>query len=146
MTVRQIGSIEGQRLAAPNQWEEVKRSGATSIQRWIDHGMVGKSCVVVLIGAKTAERPWVQYEIRKGWAEGKGVLGVHIHGLKDRYGYTSAMGANPFTGIQLPNGRWMSDYAPVYNPPGFDSKQVYASIQNNIETWIEAAIAVRKRA
>ena len=44
--------------------------------------MRGRSCVVVLIGSKTANREWVQYEIKKAWKDGKALLGVYIHGLK----------------------------------------------------------------
>ena len=39
--------------------EEVKRKGKASIEKWIDDNMYGKSCVVVLVGSETANRPWV---------------------------------------------------------------------------------------
>lgn len=39
--------------------------------------------MVVLIGEDTAKRKWVKYEIKKAWNEGKGVLGIYIHNLKD---------------------------------------------------------------
>ena len=45
-----------------------------------------RSCVVVLIGSETASRKWVQYEIEQGWKRGKGVVGIYIHNLKDRFG------------------------------------------------------------
>jgi hypothetical protein len=44
----------------------------------------------------------VTYEICKGWNEGKGVLGVHIHGLLDRERRASSKGASPFQASQLP--------------------------------------------
>src|SRR5579875_3293725 len=81
-TIRQIGAIEGQVLLSPNDWEKVKEKGNKAIQDWIDDQLHGRSCVVVLIGSATAGRPWIEYEIKKGWADGKGVLGIHIHGLK----------------------------------------------------------------
>jgi hypothetical protein len=49
-----------------NDWEEVKRKGSASIEKWIDDQMHGKTCVVVLVGAETANRPWVIHEISKG--------------------------------------------------------------------------------
>jgi hypothetical protein len=38
---------------------------------------------VVLIGAETASRPWVQFEIQESAKRKNGFLGVHIHHLKD---------------------------------------------------------------
>ena len=40
--------------------------------------MKRKTCVVVLIGAETADRPWVKHEIEEGWNDGKGVVGVYM--------------------------------------------------------------------
>jgi len=145
--VRHMGAIEGQRVCHANEWETIWRNGDAAIQHWIDGQMQGKSCVVVLIGTNTASRPWVNYEIRKGWNDGKGVLGINIHGLKcARSGTTSAMGASPFIGIGLNNGRRLSDYVPVYNPSGWDSQQVYNSIANNLGSWIDYAISQRQAA
>ncbi|UAN56213.1 TIR domain-containing protein [Serratia sp. JSRIV004] len=44
-------------LATANEWEEFKRKGDTAIERWIDDSLVGKSCVVVLVGSETATCP-----------------------------------------------------------------------------------------
>src|SRR3546814_5904094 len=74
--VRNIGALEGQSLCTANAWEEVKRKGKASIEKWIDDNMYGKSCVVVLVGSETANRPWVIREIVKGWDAGKGVVGI----------------------------------------------------------------------
>lgn len=143
--VRNIGTIEGQSLCTPNAWEEVKRKGAASIEKWIDDNLKNKSCVVVLVGAETASRPWVIKEIVKGWDAGKGVLGIRIHSLLDSNSRPSTMGANPFDKIGYgDSGKKLSAIAPLVMPSGADSKAVYASIANNIETWIEQAIAIRK--
>lgn len=141
--VRQIGALEGQPIVAPNVWEEVKRRGTTAIQKWIDDNMHGKSCVVVLTGSQTASRPWVRYEIEKGWRDGKGVLGIRIHRLLDRDGRTAAAGANPFQRISLPGHQSLASVAPLRDPLGLDSKEVYGSIARGIEGWIEDAIRVR---
>lgn len=59
-------------------WEEAKTKGQNEIQRLIDKGLENTSVVVVLIGARTAERKWVDYEIRHGWDAGKGVVGLDL--------------------------------------------------------------------
>ena len=100
-SVRNMGVIEGNRVASSNEWESIQEGGKRAIKKWIDDQMVGKSVVIVLIGAATAGRPWVEYEIEKGWSDGKGVMGVYIHGLKDLDGKTSPEGRNPFDGITV---------------------------------------------
>ena len=139
-----MGALDGQTLCTPNAWEEVKRKGDASIERWIDENLAGKSCVVVLVGAETANRHWVQTEIAKGWNAGKGVLGIRINSLLDSAQQTSRAGLNPFDFITMKNGSVkLSDHAKLKTPAGFDSKAVYASIQQNIEAWIEEAIQIR---
>ena len=61
--VRQIGSIEGNRPATDNDWEKVTAGGDTAIKKWIADQMYGKSCTVVLVGAATANRKWINQEI-----------------------------------------------------------------------------------
>lgn len=80
--VKQMGRVEGQLILSSNQWQDVKRGGDAAIRNWIDNQMTSKSCLVVLIGSKTAGRKWVDYEIAKVWNEGLGVVGVYIHRLK----------------------------------------------------------------
>lgn len=142
--VRQMGTLEGQSLATANAWEEVKRKGDAAVKKWIDDQLYGKSCVVVLIGSETASRPYVLYEIRKGWNEGKGVLGIRIDRLLGTDGKSSSAGANPFTSITIANGmKSLANIVPLKNPTGPDSKSVYSSISTNIEAWIEEAIKIR---
>lgn len=81
--VRNIGVIEGNRPAPDNDWETVKKGGDPAIKRWIDDQMYGRSCTVVLVGSETAGRKWIEYEIRKSWEEGMGVVGIRIHNLKN---------------------------------------------------------------
>lgn len=38
---------------------------------------------IVLIGEHTYERPWVNYEIRSAYLQGKKIIGVYMHGCKD---------------------------------------------------------------
>lgn len=144
--IRNMGALEGQALCTPNAWEEVKRKGKASIEKWIADNMYGKSCVVVLVGSQTANRPWVIHEIIKGWDDRKGVLGIRVDRLLDRNSQTSIAGANPFDSITIGGtSNKLSSVVPLITPTGSDSKAVYASISNGIEKWIEDAIAVRNR-
>ncbi len=144
--VRNMGSLEGQPLCTPNAWEEVKKQGNDSIERWIDANMKGKSCVVVLVGSETASRPWVTREIIKGWNAGKGVVGIRIHRLLNNEGKPSIMGGSPFENIDIGDtGKKLSSVVQLIDPPGVDSKAVYSSISNGIEGWIESAILIRNR-
>ena len=77
-----MGIVDGQKICNPNEWETIKRRSDDAIQKWIDENMRDRSCVVVLIGSQTANREWVQYEIKKAWKYRKALLGVYIHGLK----------------------------------------------------------------
>lgn len=142
--VRNIGAIDGSAVATDNDWETIKRGGDAAIQRWIDGQISGRSCAIVLIGANTAGRKWINYEIEKCWNDGKGILGIYVHNLKDRQGNQSAKGANPLSGFSLNNGAVaLSSVVPVYDPPYYLSTDVYAYIQNNLETWIDEAIRIR---
>jgi hypothetical protein len=80
-TVRGIGSVEGNAELSDNDWEAVKKKGDAAVENWIDGQMQGKSCVVVLVGANTANRPWIDYEIKQAWKLKKGLIGIRIHRL-----------------------------------------------------------------
>lgn len=145
--VRNIGSIEGQSIYTPNAWEELKRKGKPAVEKWIDDNMHGKSCVVVLVGSQTAERPWVQHEINKAWNDGRGVLGIRINKLLNSSSQASDAGNNPFDKITFTNsGKPLSSVVQLITPSGLDSKATYKSIAEGIEGWIEDAIAIRNRA
>lgn len=141
--VRNIGAVEGNQPAKDNDWETVKRGGDAGIERWINDQMSGRTCTVVLIGAQTAGRKWINYEIIKSWNEGLGVVGVHVHGLLDRNQKTSAMGSNPFDPITFPSGKRLSQVVKTYNPPGHNSKEVYGWISANLAAMIEEAVRIR---
>lgn len=115
-----MGTLEGQPLLRPQAWEEAKRK-AGGIQNWIDQQMRYKTALVVLIGAQSASRPWVKYEIEKAWIDKKRLVGVRIHGLEDASGKTDFRGANPFEKVSLTNGTvvlsWSSPGASVEEGP-----------------------------
>ena len=142
--IKNIGTIEGQPILTSNKWEDVAKGGDAAIKKWIDENMAGKSCNIVLIGSEMAGRKWVEYEFKKAWGDRKGVLGIYIHNLKDQNGNTTTKGKNPFTGFTINSGKTAFDsVVPVYNPAGATSTAVYDTIENTIESWVEAAIAIR---
>jgi hypothetical protein len=144
--IRKMGAIEGQPLLSANRWEDVARGGERAIRRWIHKEMKGKSCLLVLIGTSTSRRKWVDYEIERGWKQGLGVLGVHIYGLKNLQGEQSRKGSNPFAKFTVDFGRRsLGDIVPVQDPPYVRSKSVYNYIAENLDTWIEDAITIRRR-
>jgi len=78
-------------------WESIKRRGEDSVHRWIDEQLSGTGVTVVLIGENTSERPFVRHEIRESHRRGNGLLGIHIHKLRDHRGDRSYKGLNPFS-------------------------------------------------
>jgi MTH538 TIR-like domain (DUF1863) len=134
--------LEGNEPVSDNSWEVVKRGGDAAIKKWIENEKSNRSCVVVLVGSQTSNRPWVKYEIEKGWNDGKGVVGVRIHGLKNFAQQTSTAGPNPFDTFNI-RGKPFSSIVALWDPPGFDSKSVYASIKNNLDSLVEKATLIR---
>lgn len=142
--VRNIRTIEGSRAAPDNDWETIASRGDAAIKAWIANQMKGRSCTVVLVGAETANRNWINHEIVKSWDEGMGVVGIHIHGLLDRYGNTAPAGKNPFDFIGFGNtGKKLSSIVRCYTPSGSDSKERYAWIQQHLANATEEAVNIR---
>jgi hypothetical protein len=48
-------------------WEKVKRGGDRAIKNWIDGQLKGTSVTVLLIGADTAGREYVNHEITESY-------------------------------------------------------------------------------
>lgn len=138
--IRNIGALEDNKPVSTNEWESVKRGGEASIKNWIDDNLRYKSCVVVLVGKETANRKWVRYEIKKAWELGKGLVGVYIHNLKDPRTGKSLKGKNPFDQFAFGDGTKLSSVVKCYDPNPNDP---YNEIKNNLEDWIEEAIASR---
>jgi len=116
-------------------WQEVKKKGDDAIERWIDRELNGTSVTVVLIGAETADRKYVGYEIKESYRKGNGIIGVHIHSIKDSTGNTDLRGKNPLANWLVETDQekiYLSDLYPTYdwvNDNGY----------TNLGNWIEAA-------
>jgi hypothetical protein len=146
--VRNIGVIEGNTPVSDNDWEEVKKKGEKAIQEWIDGQLKGRSCTVVLIGENTAGRKWIEYEIKKSWDNGKGLVGIYIHNLKNSEGQQSEKGKNPFENFTLTvdgKKKKLSEIVRAYDPPYTRSTNVYNNIEENLENLVEEAITIRNK-
>lgn len=106
-------------------WESIKRGGESAIRQWINRQLTGTTVTAVLIGAQTAHRPYVQYEIQRSWDVDNGIFGIYIDGIRDANQQAGMRGPDPFamlgfTGIRTYN--WVADNG-------------YA----NLGQWVEAA-------
>lgn len=158
--VRNMGLVEGQDLFSDNGWEKVRLKSESAIKAWIDSEMKMRSCVIVLIGNKTASRKWVQYEIEQAWKLGKGLVGIYIHNLANSVGEQAEKGHNPFDDFCIDktfnyivhnskpadaNEIRLSSICTAYSPDWYTSKYVYDDIKSNIVGLIEDAITIRNR-
>ncbi len=139
--IRNMGALEGNEPVSKNDWEAVKRGGDKAIEKWIEENMNYKSCVVVLVGEDTYKRTWVKHEIVKAWNDGKGLVGIYIHNLKDPKTGTCNKGTNPFEQFTTKTGKKLSEFVKCHIPQSSDA---YNDIKVNLADWIEDAIASRK--
>ena len=102
------------------------------IKRLINKTLHGTSVTVVLIGQYTYDRKWVKYEIKQSYFRNNGLLGIHIHKLRDRNESRDRKGRNPFYYVNDENGIPLSEIVPVYD--WFNDKG-----KKNIGIWIEKA-------
>jgi len=121
------------------QWEQVKKQGDDAIKRWINSRLEGTSVTVVLIGAETSKREWVDYEIQQSYARGNALLAIYIHNLKDKDGSTDMKGDNPLDKFyDEQNGQRLSDLYPTYDWVNDDG-------YNNVGEWMERAALIAGR-
>lgn len=118
-------------------WETIERQGEAAIKRWINDQLKDTSVTVVLIGAETAERDWVDYEIRKSWERGNALVGVRIHAMKNQDRETDAPGANPFAAMKLADGTPLSSIVKLYDWVSDDGR-------GNLGDWVEEAYQARE--
>ena len=121
-------------------WEEVKRQGDQYIKNWIDKNLEGTSVTVVLIGSQTKDRKWVNYEIEKSYERGNGIVGIHIHKIKDQNKLTSLKGDNPLVKcVYDVNGEiiFLND---IYNTYDWVMDDGY----NNMGKWIDEAASIAR--
>lgn len=114
------------------EWEEVKKKTDSAIEAWIDGQLKGTSVTVVLIGADTAGKKWINYEITSSHKKGNGMLGIYIHKLKDKDQNTATKGTDPFANFTFKNAAGVVVTYPVYDWVDDDG-------YTNMGAWIEKA-------
>lgn len=119
------------------EWETIERAGDEAIKRWINDQIKYTSVTVVLIGAETAQRSWVKYEIQKSWERGNAIVGIRIHNIKDQEQKTDFQGANPFDGFTFEDGAPLSSVCKVYDWVLNDGRK-------NMGAWVEQAFQERQ--
>jgi hypothetical protein len=119
-------------------WESIKKQGDAAIKRWIDDQLENTSITTVLIGAETADREWVQFEIQRSWNRGNGVVGVRIHNIKDQDKNTDAAGRNPFDDFKLADGTLLSSVCTNYDWISDDGRR-------NLRKWADEAAKIRAK-
>ncbi|MBB3103840.1 TIR domain-containing protein [Azomonas macrocytogenes] len=96
--IRNLGEIVGCATAGfrdASLWEKQMHENQAAIRKRIDEGLYGTSVTVICIGAETAGRTFIDYEIEQSIARGNGLLGLRIHMLKNQYGKTDPPGPIP---------------------------------------------------
>lgn len=63
-----------------SQWEKLKERDEAVIRAAIDNALINTSVTVVCVGARTADRRWVKYELKASRDRGNGLLGVYLPG------------------------------------------------------------------
>lgn len=119
-------------------WESIKKKGDAAIERWIEDQLKNTSVTVVLIGAETASREWVRYEIEKSWNRGNGIVGVRIHNIKDQDKKTDTAGRNPLDDFKLPDGIALSSVCKTYDWVNDDGR-------TNLGKWADEAAKIRAK-
>jgi hypothetical protein len=118
------------------EWESIKKKGDSAIEGWIDDQLKNTSVTTVLIGAETADREWVQYEIVKSWNRGNGIVGIRIHNIKDQNQKTDVAGRNPLDDFKLSNGTLLSSVCKTYD-------WVIDDGRSNLGKWADEAATTR---
>jgi hypothetical protein len=119
------------------EWESIEREGDQAIRNWIQAQLKNTTCTVVLIGAETASRDWVLYEIRESWKRGNAIVGLRIHNIKNQHQETDAAGANPLDLVKLEDGRSLSALCKTYD-------WVLDQGREHLGEWVDAACTARE--
>ncbi len=77
-------------------WEETEMKGVEAVKKLIDDGLENTSVTVLCIGARTAKRKLIEYEIEQSMRRGNGIVGIQIHQLKDTLGNVDSAGNIPY--------------------------------------------------
>jgi hypothetical protein len=143
-----VNTIRNHWLTKPNResagywdhslWEETKLKGKKALENLIDSGLYGTSVTAILIGAKTAGREWVNYEIERSYYLRKGIIGIYINQI--RSANTSRIdprGRNPLNDFYTESGYTKTYFSSLYPTYDWVTNDGY----NNFNSWVETAAA-----
>lgn len=139
MIVRNSWVTQGKEAAGfidKAEFEKMKRKGEKEVYKWIDKQLEGTSVTVVLIGAETLSRPFVQYEICKSLQRGNAVIDVYINWIRDMRTLKISAKGNVHTVIG-----YYEDGSPAYFDNVCDGIYDYVTQDGyaNMGSWIEIA-------
>jgi MTH538 TIR-like domain (DUF1863) len=80
-------------------FEATQREGDDALKRFLRDGLKNTTVTCVLVGAETALRRWVRYEIFRSFMRGNGLLAVRIHNIPGFNKQTTNSGADPFANV-----------------------------------------------
>jgi len=116
-------------------WEEAKKKGEDAVKKMIRDGLKNTSVSVVLIGAETSKRPYVDYEITESFKKGNGLIGIYINNLEDSDKKTDSHGVNPLSQFSITRDGKKMYLSEIYHTYDWKNDDGY----NNIAGWIEEA-------
>ena len=93
--VPEIIGVAAAGFADASLWEEAKKKGDAAIKKLINDGLTNTTVTVVCIGARTAGRKYINYEISQSLERGNGLVGIQINDLKDKDGNVDPVGTTP---------------------------------------------------
>src|SRR5258708_39132329 len=131
-----VSAEDGTGFIDSADWESIKEKGDAAIQNWIEEQLKNTSVTVVLIGAETASREWVQHEILTSWNRGDGLVGGRIQNIKYHNQKIDLAGRNPFEDFKLPDGTLLSSVYKTYDWLTDDGR-------NNLGKWADEAADIR---
>lgn len=117
------------------KWETIKRSGDQAIKNWIANQLHGTSVTAVLIGAETAKRAWIKYEIDESLKRGNGLLGIYIHNCPLWDGSCDSRGTNPFDNLTITINGVKKRLSEIYKTYDWVNDNGRA----NLGSWVEVA-------
>lgn len=99
--------------------------------------------LLCLLVKKTWESKYVRYEIEYAWNNGKPIFGIYINEMKDIAGKTAPKPLfTPFELVtDLNTKQSLNDFVEIHTPIATLFQTVDKDIQNNLEDWVEDAIA-----
>ena len=131
-----FGSQTASALLDHAEFEKIKQVGEKKVHEWIDAQLKYTSATVVLIGAETLRRPYVQYEICQSVIKGNAIIGVYINNIRN-FDREVSIGDDKHTIIGM-----ATDGSPVYFDDIADGIYDYMIDDgyNNLSVWVDKAV------